>query len=116
MEPGIVRENGGWYVALLGYRPPPIAVETQAAVGVDVGIKPLAAVYASGDEADAELVENPKAYYAAERKLRRWQRAQARRTKGRNGWQEAQRRIDKLHRRIKGLRDNAQHQAVGEVG
>ena len=27
-----------------------------------------------------------------------------------NGRQEAQRRTDKLHRRIKGLRDNAQHQ------
>ena len=29
---------------------------------------------------------------------------------GSRGWWEAQRRIDKIHRRIRGLRDNAQHQ------
>ena len=109
-EARIVRENGRWYLSLLGYRQPPIAAETQAVAGVDVGINPLAAVYSGGAEADAETVENPKAYYDVERKLRRWQRAQSRRTKGSRGWQEAQRRIDKLNRRIKGLRDNAQHQ------
>ena len=92
---------------LLGYRPPVTAPETQAVAGVDVGISPLAVVH--GDDEDL-VVENPKAYYALERKLRRWQRAQARRTKGSRGWWEAQRRIDKLHRRIRGIRDNAQHQ------
>ena len=106
-EARIVRENGRWYLSLLGYRPPVTAPETQAVAGVDVSITPLAVVH--GDDEDL-VVENPKAYHALERKLRRWQRAQARRTKGSRGWWEAQRRIDKLHRRIGGIRDNVQHQ------
>ena len=92
---------------LLGYRPPVTAPETQAVAGVDVGISPLAVVH--GDDEDL-VVENPKAYYAMERRLRRWHRALARRTKGSRGWHEAQRRIENVHRRINGLRDNAQHQ------
>ena len=50
-----------------------------------------------------------------EKKLRRWQRAQARRQKGSRGWWEAQRKIDKCHRRIRGLRHNAQHQMTSTV-
>ncbi len=107
-EARIVRENGRWYLSLLGYRPPVKAPETQAVAGVDVGIPPLAVVHRDGDE--GLVVENPKAYCALERKLRRWQRAQARRTKGSRGWWETQRGIDKLHRRIRGNRDNVQHQ------
>ena len=41
--------------------------------------------------------------------LRRWQRAQARRTPSSRGWWEAQRRIDQAHHRAAGLRDNAHH-------
>ena len=110
-EARIVRENGRWYLSLLGYAPPVTAIESQDVAGVDVGINPLAVVYGDGVEGVLDVViENPKAYYAAERQLRRWQRAQSRRTKGSRGWWEAQRRIDKLNRRIKGLRDNTQHQ------
>ena len=50
-----------------------------------------------------------------EKKLKRWQRAQARRQKGSGGWWEAQRKIDKCHRRIRGLRGNAQHQMTSTV-
>ena len=48
-------------------------------------------------------------YYAAQRRLKRWQRAQARRTPGSRGWWEAQRRIDATQRRIVGLRNNTHH-------
>ena len=41
--------------------------------------------------------------------LRRWQQAQARRNPSSRGWWKAQRRIDRAHRRAKGLRDNAHH-------
>ena len=50
-----------------------------------------------------------------QKNLRRWQRAQARRQKGSRGWWEAQRKIDKCHRRIRGLRSNAQHQMTSTV-
>ena len=50
-----------------------------------------------------------------EKKLRRWQRAQTRRRKGSRGWWEAQRKIDGCHRRIRGLRHDAQHQMTSTV-
>ena len=71
---------------------------------VDTGINPHAT------DSEAQTWENPKAYYQAERKLKRWQRAQSRRTTGSRGWWEAQRRQDRLQRRIVGLRGNEQHQ------
>ena len=61
---------------------------------------------------DSELVyyDNPKALKQSLRKLRRWQRALARRTVGSRGWREAQRRVAAIHRRITGLRENRHHQ------
>ena len=80
------------------------------AVGaVDTGINPMAT------DSEGQVWENPKAYYQTERKLRRWQRAQARRTPGSRGWWEAQRRIGRLQRRITGLRRNAQHQMTSAL-
>ena len=57
----------------------------------------------------AVAYDNPRGYYRAQRRLKRWQRAQARRAVGRRGWWETQRRIDRAHRRAKGLRNNAHH-------
>ena len=94
--------------------------------GVDVGINPLA--MDSGGEhpnpdADYQPVQKgsgcweyptPKAYGNALRRLRRWQRAQARRTPGSRGWWQAQRRIDHAQHRVVGLRSNA-HQHVSRT-
>ena len=71
---------------------------------MDVGINPLAM------DSDGTAYQNPKGYYTAQRRLRRWQRAQARRTPRSRGWWGAQRRIDGDQRRIVGLRNNAHHQ------
>ena len=77
--------------------------------GIDTGINPL------GTDSDGQTYRNPKASYEVQKNLRRWQRAQARRQKGSRGWWEAQRKIDKCHRRIRGLRHNAQHQMTSTV-
>ena len=69
-----------------------------------MGINPLAV------DSAGTVYENPKAYYKALRKLRRWQRTQARRTTDSRGWWEAQHHIDKLHSRTTGLRNDAHHQ------
>ena len=104
-EVRISSQNGRWY-ASVNYWKPPVGVEekTHLCGAVDVGIAPLAV--------DSELVhyDNPKALYQMLRKLRRWQRALERRTVGSRGWREAQQRINAMHRRINGLRDNAHHQ------
>ena len=105
-EVTIKRRNGRWY-ASIAYWKPPIQTpdrETQSAGGVDVGINPLAM------DSDGVAYQNPHGYYQAQRRLKRWQRAQARRTKGSRGWWEAQRRIDSAHRRATGLRGYAHHQ------
>ena len=117
------KQNGRWYASIAYWKPPttPPQRETQSVGGVDVGINPLA-VDTGGDHPNPRAhyqpvqagngqwrYPNPKAYDRALRTLRRWQRAQARRTPGSRGWWEAQHRIDRAHRRTRGLRDDAHH-------
>ena len=111
----IKKKNGQWLLSLNYYAPAPVKAdrETQAVGGLDVGINPLTSWV--GDNGEEGEDANPKAYYKAERKLRRWQRAQARRTVGSRGWNEAQRRIDKLNRRIVNLRNKVQHKVSKEL-
>ena len=109
-EASIRMENGRWYICLKLWKPPePKPERAPKAGGIDTGINPL------GTDSDGQTYRNPKASYEVARKLRRWQRAQARRQKGSRGWWEAQRKIDKCHRRIRGLRHNAQHQMTSTV-
>ena len=77
--------------------------ETQSAGGVDVGINPLAM------DSDGVAYQNPHGYYQAQKRLKHWQKTQARRTPGSRSWWQAQRRIDAVHRRIVGLHNNAHH-------
>ena len=109
-EASIRRENGRWYICLKLWRPPePKPERASKPGGIDTGINPL------GTDSDGQTYRNPKASYEVQKNLRRWQRAQARRQKGSGGWWEAQRKIDKCHRRIRGLRGNAQHQMTSTV-
>ena len=111
-EARIKRENGQWKLSVNYWaapKPVPDSDERIEHGAVDTGINPLAT------DSEGQTWENPKAYYQAERKLNRWQRAQARRTTGSRGWWEAQRKIDRLHRRTNGLRQNAQHQMTATI-
>lgn len=98
-EAHIKRENGRWYLCLKMWQEPKgrPAPDRRGVGAVDTGINPL------GTDSEGETYENPRATYQVERKLRRWQRTQARR------------RIDWCHRRIRGLRSNAQHQMTSRV-
>ena len=104
-EVTVRKQNGRWYASIAYWVPPspPPQRETQSVGGLDVGITPLAV------ESDGVIHQNPKSYQKAQKRLRRWQRAQARRTPGCRGWWEAQRRIDSIHRRITGIRNNVHH-------
>ena len=111
-EAHISRRNGRWVLSVKYWREPTARPDpdTRRPVGaVDTGISPMAT------DSEGQVWENPKAYYRAERKLRRWQRAQARRTPDSRGWWEAQRRIDRLQRRTTGLRRNAHHQMTSTL-
>ena len=122
-EVTVKRQNGRWYASVAFWKPPitPPNRETQSVGGVDVSINPLA-MDSGGDHPNPKAhyqpvqaanghweYPNPRGYAKALKALTRWQRAQARRTPGSRGWWEAQRHIDRAHRRAKGLRDNAHH-------
>ena len=104
-------ENGRWHLCLKYWKAPTSRpdADRRGAGAVDTGINPHAT------DSDGQIYQNPKAFYAMERKLRRWQRAQSRRTRGSRGWWEAQRRIDRCHRRIRSLRRNAVHQMTNTL-
>ena len=106
-EVTIKRRNGRWYASIAYWKPPTDAPhrETQSDGGVDVGINPT-----GNRQRRRHAYQNPHGYHQAQRRLRRWQRSQARRTIGSRGWWEAQRSIDSAHRRATGLRSNAHHQ------
>ena len=109
-EAHISRRNGRWVLSVKYWSEPAERPEldTRIAVGsVDTGSSTMAT------DSEGRVWESPKAYYRAERKLRRWQRTQARRTPGSHGWWQAQRRINRLQRRTTGLRRNAHHQLRG---
>lgn len=94
------------------------------AVGIDLGIKYLAVT------SDGELIENPQAFYQAQKRLRRLQRKLDRQRrannsenynpdgtvkKGPKSWQKSNRMketelaIKKLHKRINDIRQDASH-------
>ena len=76
-EVTISKRNGRWYASIAYWKSPlaPPDRETQSVGGADVGINPLAV------DSDSIEYPNPKAYGNALRKLARWQRVQARRSK-----------------------------------
>lgn len=115
---GIVHEahiswrNGRWMLSVKYWKPPthvPVPDERIPAGAVDTGINPHAT------DSEGQTWQNPKAYYRLEGKIRRWHRAQSRRSLGSRGWRESQRKLDRLHRRLVGIRGNAQHQMTSQL-
>lgn len=129
--------DGKWFWASIQLeidRPKPIA-RIPKIVGVDLGIKYLA-VGSDPINGKEYYVENPKAYYRAQAKLRRLQRKldrqrrvnnpgcynedgtakKGKRPDNRSGqMNRTEEKIRLLHTRIRNLRRNAQHQLTAEV-
>ena len=112
-EAQILFRNGQWIVSLACWKDISSYKKNDNQVpkvaGVDVGIQPLAF------ESDTTETINIKPYDQALKNLKKWQRRQDRRVKGSNGWWKAQNRLNKLNRRIKGLRDNLHHQLSNSI-
>ena len=101
----ISERAGRWFVsAQVEVDIPDPAPNTGDPMGVDLGIKVLAAC------SDGTIFENPKALVSAERKLARLQRELARRKKGGKNWQKTKCKIARCHYRIACIRRHAQHQ------
>ena len=112
-EAQILFRNGQWILSLACWKDISAYQKNDNQVpvvaGVDVGIQPLAF------ESDITETINLKPYNQALKNLKKWQRIQDRRVKGSNGWWKAQHRLNKIHRRITGLRNNLHHQLSNSI-
>jgi len=73
------------------------------AVGIDVGLEHFAVT------SDAEIVDNPRWYRAAQKELRRKQRHVSRCKKRTNVWRKACRQVSLLHKHVANQRNDFQH-------
>jgi putative transposase len=93
-----------WYISILVEEPDMEPVNGSGVIGVDVGIKALAAC------SDGTIFANPKALHKYKRKLKRLQRELSRRQKGSKNWHKTKARIAKAHQQIANVRKHALHQ------
>lgn len=98
------RDHKGWSVCFAVRMEVAEKRPAQSAVGIDVGIKTLAAT------SDGLLIPNPRAARRAERALRVRQRALARAKKGGNSRCKARKRVARLHAKVANTRRTALHQ------
>ena len=102
----VSRQAHTWHIALTVETDDlPARSESQAAVGVDVGLHHLAVF---SDERPP--VEGPKALGLLLQRLRRLSRAHSRKVKGSANRKKSAQRLARLHWRITNLRNNALHQ------
>ncbi len=104
---GVVKRVGErWYVGLMIELPDPgqRLAQTGNQVGVDVGLKCLAAL------SNGEWIENPRWLRESLAKLRRLQRHAARQTQGGNRQRKTYRQIVRLHEQVANQRADYLHQ------
>jgi putative transposase len=95
--------DGKWYACfscLVEAEPLPVCPD---AIGIDVGLESFAVT------SDGEIVDNPRWFRQAEKKLRRLQRHVSRCPKGSGGWHKACRLVAKLQRQVFNQRNDFQH-------
>lgn len=97
-------EAGRWFVSVMVETNDIKPVEQpQPVVGVDLGVKSLA-VLSTGEE-----IVGPKAHKDALKRLRRANKALARKRKGSANFRKAKRRLARIHARVANIRKDATH-------
>jgi putative transposase len=99
----VKRQCEHWYVCFsveTSVQPLP---ESEAAVGIDVGLSSVAVL------SDGSEIENPRLYQKDQKRLRRAQRRVARRKKGSHGRRKAVVLLRKIHQHIFNQRNDQQH-------
>jgi len=87
----------------------PAKAENQGAAGVDLGIKSLATL------STGEVITGPKAHKALLCRIRRLTRSLSRKTKGSQNRKKAQRKLARLHARVKNIRQDALHKLTTDL-
>ena len=104
---------GHWYVAVQVEVPDswvyPHRCETQAAVGVDLGLRDLAVL------SDGTRVQAPRALRRYEAKLRRLNQELSRRTKHGKNWRKTQAKLGRLYERIANVRADVTHKLTASL-
>ncbi|GAA3189414.1 RNA-guided endonuclease InsQ/TnpB family protein [Nonomuraea roseoviolacea] len=95
---------GRWYVSFAVdiTAPDPLAT-SGAAVGVDLGVTDFAVT------SDGDKIPNPRHLAKRERNLARYQRRQARKTRGSNNHRKAKAKVARAHRKVRASRTDFLH-------
>lgn len=102
--------DGHWYIAFAcDYVPAKPLPATGQSVGVDVGITTFAAL------SDGTMVENPRPYESAQRKLATAQRRVSRRKRGSNRRRKAVALLAKQHDRVRRVRLDFHHKVALDI-
>jgi putative transposase len=103
-------EAGRWFVALQidtdDVRP---VVHPEQVVGVDLGVSALATL------STGEVIEGPKAHASALKRLRRANKAMARKRRGSRNARKAKARLARVHRRIAAIRRDSLHKLTTRI-
>jgi putative transposase len=103
-------EAGRWFVALQietdDVKP---VVQPQAVVGIDLGVSALATL------STGEAVEGPKSHKVALERLRRVNKALARKRRGSHNFRKTKARLQRVHRRIAAIRRDATHKLTTRI-
>ncbi|MFA5054101.1 MAG: transposase [Parcubacteria group bacterium] len=104
---------GDWFASFSVVLPDsyvyPHLCETQATVGVDVGIASLVTL------STGEKIENPRALRSKERKLRRLSRSLARKQRGSKRREKARLQLARTHRKVTRIRRDATHRVTSRL-
>ena len=108
------KRAGYWYVSIQvevdeSHWSYPHRCETQAVVGIDLGLRDLAVL------PDGSRVEAPRSLRRRELKLRRLNKELARRTKGGRNRQKTKAVLGRLHERIANIRHAVTHELTADV-
>ena len=104
---------GRWFVSIQVQQEIKTEEATGPAVGVDLGIKTLAAC-SYGDDNHTHY-QNPKALMCGARKLRSLQKKLSRQEKGSNRREKTRRKMARQHMRITRVRQDAVHKTTSEI-
>jgi putative transposase len=96
-------EGGRWFVSLMIDTDVQPVAQPAAVIGVDLGVTALATL------STGEVIEGPRSHKAALKRLRRLNKAQARKRRGSANFRKAKARLTKLHTRIANIRRDATH-------
>jgi putative transposase len=105
----ISRTADWWFVSITVEMPDVVAVNTNPAVGIDMGLLRLATL------SDGRRYENQRPLRHLLKKLRRLNKELARRTKGGKNWQKTKGKLGRLHYRIACLRHDLLHKLTTQV-